>query len=286
MACCKLMALMEENHVGKCTIEKSRNYKSTQFAAIDSHIENLRLPLVSHNDFCDTDNKMHACLNQEFSSSATLIAIIGAYSHVSNIVIFMDSTDTLIRVADIISEFRSKLMVGCTMTVRPSTLNKDEFVLKVHETSAECTVNESQMLSIASKFASESNSMIFYMNLGSVGYASVLNISNRTLWVSSTTDKLNMKGLNGMRLMPVFYDDTNNRFPYSINVGNALIDIGYDKDKLCQQLNSIKKSALNAATKNNRCYFCDFLERVHSFFCIDRHKISFSLKLTDEFASV
>lgn len=282
MVCCKLADFCNKNGVGTCSVKAS----CLQFAAIDSHIAYKELPAFRKSDFNASSSELTSCVNNNFSLCATVIALIGTYSNAGNIVLFASKTTLLDNTLRILSEYRLKMSAGITVLVSPADSNNGSFEISVYEKSLCITVTENKMLSFVNSLTKSAMSMVLYLYPGSVGYASFLQLSERSIWVSSVSERLNMTGTKGVKFIPMFYCKPTIENLLSINTGDAVIDIGSNVSEMQPLIDSMVSSAISAGTKDGKCYFCSYITNIHASLCDQyKHEI-FTEPLIGKFAEL
>lgn len=285
MTCCKLKELFLHENVGSCKINTRLGHKRSQYAAIDSHISHRELPIIDRQNFASENFEADTCIKPDFSLCATILAIVGTFSNVGNLIFFVDNVNILRETLDIISSFRMKYSAGTTISICKSVTQDEGFVVTAHETHTTYTVSENQMLSIVNSITSNEKSMIFYMYDGSVGYSNAIQISSKCIWISAVSEILNMSGMCGNRFLPIFYRRSDDIALLSMNVGPPTIDINISKHKIKPQFNGITSEAISATSKDGLCYYCAYLESVHSHLCTEK-RIEFSTKLLGKFSNI
>ncbi|KAI1906221.1 hypothetical protein LOZ61_006779 [Ophidiomyces ophidiicola] len=117
------------------------------------------------------------------------------------------------------------MSAGVTVLVNPIDSNNKSFEITVYENTLKFTVSEDVMLSTINNLSKSQMSMVIYLYPGSVGYASILQLSERSIWVSTVSEKLKMIGTKGAKFMSMFYCDTTIENLLSVNIGDPIIDI-------------------------------------------------------------
>jgi len=284
MSCCKLRELFTNKRVGGCTVDKSFEKKRMQYTAIDAHIEHRELPVINLNGFCSDGTETNVCIKEDFTVTATILAIVGTYSNVGNLIFFIEEQDEIFDIIDVIASCRIKYSVGITVSIRRSAVQDGYFVLTIHETHRTLTIPEGQMLSTVNDLASKDKSMLFYMYDNAVGYSNIIHTSNNNIWVSVISNALNMSGMNGSRLMPVFYTEPSEGMVLSINTGIPTVNVNFNIDKIRPQYNSIISGAISSASKDGLCYYCAYLESIHSHLC-SKKEVKFEATLLGQFSA-
>lgn len=285
MSCCKLKELYIREHVGKCKVDKSYEYKRKQYAAIDSHISYRELPIISASNFCSEEAVANVCIKDDFTLEATILAIVGTYSNVGNLIFFIENDNKFKEVLSIVSNFRLKYSAGITMSIHRSSIQEGYFDITVHENNKRYSVSEDQMLSSVNDFSQRDKSMIFYLYPEAVGYSNAINTSSTSIWVSVLTGVLNMTGMNGSRLLPIFYTQPEDDKFLSINVGAPSINITTNVSQVKPQYETMVSKAISSVSKDGYCYYCAYLDSIHSHLCHEK-ETEFEAQLLGKFSGL
>ncbi|KAL9122215.1 MAG: hypothetical protein Q9187_001232 [Circinaria calcarea] len=246
--CCPLMGLYERLGIGECTERRAtRQQKNMQFAAINSYVENLELPLISTNDAqTRKGDRFKSCIKPDASDASTIIAFIGTYSMVRDIIVFDPHGSTeLATIA--LSQMRSSLGPGLTVSVK--NLNDGNFDIKFYETNTNLTANESVMISLISEFVKKEGSITLYLSKESEVYASILQEDSKSMWSTSGSSGVSITGSRASRILPKFYAMPSSRSNVRINAGRAVVEIALPASETQGQVNTLTADILNATTK-------------------------------------
>lgn len=275
MECCKLMKLLGNNGCLNCN---HRDPSKLQFAAIDSHIDFMELPLLSTHEPFGTEVKCSACIRPDFSTSATIISIIATYQMFHSVVIFSQSLRDIEEALDCVpSEFRS------IVVVTPSSVAKNSFCIYSKGSDKFMTASESGMIKFVKGVVGDM-SLTMYLYPESVSYAYMFQGNTNSLWVTRCNNALRVIGNNGTRIMPMFYTEPNVTGVLYVNAGTPVTTVGGSGPGLQQRLYSITNSTLNAVSKGGMCYFCAYMQKCHDVLCgnASKHQ-NIVVKLSDNF---
>jgi len=260
------------NVVSKCN---TKIRTASQYAAVDSTIENKDLPYIN----CDTlyatpPDKFRSCTNSTISFVSTVSAVLSTYAHFDNVVYFLGpsspSSNILIDVTDAI---RNVASAGKTLTVEAplqSMLNAEpSFVISISSGQPRmCT--ESDMITFICSVIGTGRSIIWYWDTKLIGYASIFQDAGCQMWIYNdaftTVPSAKVTGLDGCMYMPYFHEYPRLTSMLAVNVGPALVGCNMDAG-LPHKLNSITNDLLNSSTKHGRCYFCSYVYIAHQNIC-------------------
>lgn len=265
---CTIMKLLNDIGVDSCIDVHNRQSDPYQFAAVDAHIDHMELPLLDSTDMHAQSQKLfNGCILDDKIDCATMFAILGTYTNASNIIVFHDGTSGIDSLLNIIAEHRIIYSPGVTIKICPVESDSKLFDITIYETGVSIRVTEGRMLSIASNLALNECSIICYLYPGSVGYANPITTSMKSIWITNGSDLLSVVGADGYKLMPKFYCVPSIECTYRLNTGAARIEFKRHVSVQQTQLNSTVMSLLNAVTKDKRCYYCQYMNRVHRQLC-------------------
>lgn len=274
MVCCKLMRLLKSNGHLSC-VHRSQN--SSQFAAIDSHIDFMELPTLSVNEPFGPCVECSACIKPEFSMEASIISIIATYQMFYNIVIFASSLRTVENSINCIPNERRNIVV-----VTPSSVSKSSFCIYSKNPDKYMTTSESGMIKFIKSITGDM-SLSMYMCPEWMGYPCQFQDSQRALWVT-TCNTLRVEGTGGTRVTPMFYTQPTTTNVLYINTGAAVTAVNRSSLGLQQKLYSVTQSTLNAVSKSGACYFCAYMQKCHDVLCRKSNKCQgIEVELAEEF---
>lgn len=258
MSCCKLMKLLKSNDHGNCIHKELSN---SQFAAIDSHIDFMELPMLSINEPFGSQVECHACIKPEFSLEASIISIIATYRMFYNIVIFVSSSNVVENVVNSIpNESRNMVIVA------PSSVSRDSFRIYSKNPDRCITTSESDMIKFVKSILGDM-SLTIYTCPEWMGYPCQFQSSKYALWITTCSSTLRMIGTGGTRIMPMFYSRPTVNSVLHVNAGTAITTVGGLGPGLQQKLYSVTGSTLNAVSKGGMCYFCAYMQKCHDVLC-------------------
>lgn len=252
------MKLLKSNgHLG-CVHKDQSN---SQFAAIDSHIDFMNLPMLSVDEPFGSYVECSACIKPEFSIEASVISIISTYRMFYNVIIFASNLRSVENAVDCIpNEFRN------IVVVTPSSVSKGRFCVYSKNPDRYMTTSESDMIKFVKSILGDM-SLTMYMCPEWMSYPYQFQDSKYALWITTCSSTLRMEGTGGSRAMPMFYTQPNTTNILYINVGTSITTVGGSDPGLQQKLYSITQSTLNAASKDGACYFCAYMQKCHDVLC-------------------
>ena len=282
--CCILSRLYDLMDVGKCGGNDKQRKPNTGFAALDSHISNMELPTIKSDSMYGTNvSEFGACVKPTWCELSTIIAVIGSYSNVANLILFNTEDDHISDLLELVSSRRLHSRPGVTVSVTPILSHEHMFKITIFEANRILVVSESKMISMVSELSQYDMSLVMYLYDGSEGYSAVVTPSEKSMWISCASNTMAMVGSTESRLMPKFFSAADVGSVLRINVGPGVAEIQKDRDKIQLQLNSLSRWILSGRSKFGECYYCAYLNRIHSSVCKNKEDTAFSATLIDKF---
>jgi len=279
---CKIIELYKKLGVdiyGRCKITPS----DQQYAAIDAYIENLELPLISNRSFCGSISSPAFCMKPDDALKLSIIAIIGTYTKINNLVFFMPQNENLSALLEAISEIRSDVYPGSVVGVSVNTDSKC-FKVTSYDTGTSRDLSESDMITVVTQLADVDRSMTFYLNPDSLVYATYMHNNISSMWVARLSKSIQTVGSHGSEIMPMLYATPYTDNVLRLNIGRGQIET--QKLNLIQsQVYAVNSNIMSALSKDRLCYCCAYMKKVHSILCSHKldSNISFEAPLLTNF---
>jgi len=279
---CDVIKLYRELNVNihkQCDITLNKS----QYAAIDTYINNLELPLISDESLCASRSNSLFCIKHDDALKLSIIAIIGTYTNVNNIIFFTSDNRDMSLFLKSISNIRSRRYPGSVISIHMVKQN-DTFRITSYDTGISQVVCESNMISIASHLINNSKSMTFYLNPDSLFYSSYMHNNTDSIWISRISNSIQLAGDSGSEFMPILYDNICTDNVLRLNFGKGQVKT-QRLNIIESQIHAVNSSIMSAVSKDNLCYCCAYMKRIHSLLCESKssNDISFETELLTNF---
>lgn len=267
------------NIYSACDIDSSIR----QYAAIDAHIDNLELPLIANHSFCGVEHRPRFCIDPSIALRSSILAIIGTYAKTSSLIFFTSLDNGMLAFLNIISNIKSQVCPGTVVSVCENKFEKN-FRVTSHDTGIAHTMNESDMIVLVTSLIDTSRSMTFYLDSDSDMYATYMHNSKSSMWVSKSSRSIQPMGTHGSEVMPMLYDIPSKNSILRLNAGQGQMKT-QNFSILESQINATNSSIMSAVSKDNLCYCCAYMKKVHEVLCSRKigASLSFEAKLLISF---
>jgi hypothetical protein len=252
----------------ECGVEHS----SRQYAAIDAYIDNLELPLAPSRSFCGVRNQPKFCMKQHAALESSILAIIGTYINASNIIVFMEKSDSMSTFLRHISRIRSSRCPGVTASVSFNG-NSDKFEVVTYETNTHWNLSEKDMIAAISQLSNSDKSITFYLDQNLLVYATYIHSNPRSMWIYRSLSSVQVVGASGSDVMPMLYAEIHADNCLRLNMGRAQIET-QTIDTILRQVYAISSNIMSAVSRDNLCYCCAYMKRLHEILCSNKEQHS------------
>lgn len=262
--------------------QRCKDVPSTgQYAAIDAHIENLELPLITDKSFCGVLSNTTFCIKDNKSLQISILAIIGTYTKIGSIIFFIDNSIEIISFLNSIADIRSKRFPGAVVSV---FLDKSTRYYNItdHNTRKTRVTDENGMVLTTTQLVGTDRSMTFYLSSDFSSYAPFIH-NNRSIWIYSQSFSAPLTGSISSEIMPILYMKSDTKNTLRLNIGKPYIET-QKLNVIQSQLDAVISSIISAMSKDNLCFCCAFMKRIHSVLCSCSENVTLSFNtalLTD-----
>ncbi len=256
----------------KCDFE----FSDHQYAALDAHIDNLELPFIAKHTFCSVRRDLNFCIKSEHSLKLSILAIIGTYTQATNLLFFTSSDDNISEFLSTLSNMRLSICLGSIINIEA---NKADNTFKVisYNASVSQSLSESNMMKLVTDFIDRERSITFYLDSDLNGYATHLHNNKNSMWVSKSSGSIQLVGDHGSRIMPMLYMYPSKNDVLRLNVGRGQIET-QNSSTIESQINAVISDIMSALSKDNLCYCCAYMKKIHSILCPHSTKTSISFE--------
>jgi hypothetical protein len=179
---------------------------SDQYAAIDAYIDNLELPLVNHREFCRSPSTSNFCVKPNIALQSSIIAIIGTYARVNNVIFFVPPELDMSKFMSDISNIRSSTYPGSVISITGNKTSK-MFTVSSHDTGLSCKLSESDMITVMTQLVDTDRSMTFYLDPDAHIYATHMHNNTSSMWVTQISKSIQIVGSHGSEIMLMLYSN-------------------------------------------------------------------------------
>lgn len=236
-----------------------------QYAAIDAFINNLELPLITNQSLCGAKRSLKFCIKSDSALKLSIIAIIGTYTRVNNIIFFVSDDNNISDFIKDISKIRSSKYPGSVVSMCINRAYKT-FKITSYDTGISRIISECDMMTIMSQLTDTDKSMTFYLDPDLLFYSTYMHNNTNSIWITRVSDPIQMVGSKGSQLMPILYDDLSINNLLRLNIGKSQMKV-QELNTIRSQINAINSSIMSAVSKDNLCYCCAYMKRIHLVLC-------------------